>query len=683
MKKKRSLRLRICFIAAVLVAITMIVSFIVSEGGYLKLRDDGKNSLVKQSIKAAEAYTVGKTSAIDARIKSIISRVYIGSRYIEDLYSDPDSYVHYDVPPVTSLKGQDVKGKVLLTYTPFEADKVNDPALLEEVKILSPIESYFSALKWDNSRFTDLSIYTVTGISMGYDDAKDTKVDLAEFNPEKLEKDYYLVPKNTEKDYITEVYEDMFGRGKMITVSFPFRVDGQFRGVLAADIRIEDMYKAIVESEEQLVDDETKLILDRNGAVVCYTGMDDAENQEFMDDFLKQLDVDTIISNDNGTLKATVNSKEYLIAYDTATTCDWNFVEILPYDSIIAPSEDFDRTIRISNMSMIACFVVLFIALLTIAVFSLRNMLKPLRQLSDSISEIDEDNLEFHSEIKSKDEIELLGNKFEMAFTKAKEYMENLATAEAERQRIGTELSIATRIQAGYVPNKFPAFPDRNEFEIYATMKPAKEVGGDFYDFFLIDEDHLCLVMADVSGKGVGAAMYMMISKTFINGQAHSDMSPASILQEVNNRLCEDNTAEMFVTAWLGILDIPSGKITAANAGHEYPFIFRAGEGYEILKDKHGLALGAYPDIKYTEYEILLNKGDGLFIYTDGVAEATNAENDMFGTDRTLKALNIDTESSPEQVIANVKAGIDEFVKGAPQFDDITMLALKYFGSSK
>ena len=292
------------------------------------------------------------------------------------------------------------------------------------------------------------------------------------------------------------------------------------------------------------------------------------------------------------------------------------------------------------------------------------------------------EELSFNMEkINSHDEIECLTDSVFTLSDSVKKYMTDIITMSKEKERIGAELNVATEIQSSYLPSLFPPFPDRHEFDIFATMCPAKEVGGDFYDFFFIDHDHLALVIADVSGKGVGAAMFMMISKTFLNGQAHIGNSPAEILQEVNNRLCESNKAEMFVTVWLGILDIKTGKITASNGGHEYPFIQRAGGEYELFKDKHGLALGAYPGVKYSEYEIQLNKGDAIFVYTDGVAEATDAENELFGTDRALEALNRSPEIDMKQAIIIEREAIDAFVKDAPQFDDITMLALRYLGS--
>ncbi len=240
-----------------------------------------------------------------------------------------------------------------------------------------------------------------------------------------------------------------------------------------------------------------------------------------------------------------------------------------------------------------------------------------------------------------------------------------------------TELNMATEIQVGSLPT---TFPDRPEFELYASMDPAKEVGGDFYDFFMIDDDHLAIVIADVSGKGVPAALFMMSSKIYINDHANIGGSPAEILGRVNKLVCANNNAHMFVTVWLGILEISTGKFTSASAGHEYPMINTSGK-YEILKDKHGLAIGAFDISKYKNTEIQLKKGDSIFVYTDGVAEATDANNEMFGTDRTVDALNaIPKGASQKDVLAGVRAAVDAFVKDAPQFDDLTMVGLKYNG---
>ncbi|MBQ9428210.1 MAG: PP2C family protein-serine/threonine phosphatase [Clostridia bacterium] len=247
-----------------------------------------------------------------------------------------------------------------------------------------------------------------------------------------------------------------------------------------------------------------------------------------------------------------------------------------------------------------------------------------------------------------------------------------------DSSRIESELNLATRIQADMLPNIYPAFPDRPEFDIYATMDPAKEVGGDFYDFFLVDDDHLCMVMADVSGKGVPAALFMMASKIILANNAMAGKSPAQILTDTNAAICSHNREEMFVTVWLGILEISTGKLTAANAGHEYPVLCKPNGKFEILNDKHGFVIGGMRGIKYKEYSLMLEPGAKLFLYTDGVPEATNADNQLFGTERMLEALNSNTEADPEQILNSVRAAVDHFVNRAEQFDDLTMLCMEY-----
>jgi|GEM_PF-1232609 len=255
--------------------------------------------------------------------------------------------------------------------------------------------------------------------------------------------------------------------------------------------------------------------------------------------------------------------------------------------------------------------------------------------------------------------------------------------SEKEKQRIGAELNVATQIQADMLPRIFPAFPERSEFDLFASMHPAKEVGGDFYDFFLVDDDHIALVMADVSGKGVPAALFMVIAKTLIKNQAQLGKSPAEILKNVNEQLCEGNEAELFVTVWLAIIEISTGRGVAANAGHEHPTIRRADGLYELVEYRHSPAVATMEGIRFREHSFELHPGDRLFVYTDGVPEATDAHDVLFGNERMLAALNSDPEAAPEQLLRNVRAAIDAFVGDAPQFDDITMLGFSYFGCGK
>lgn len=256
-------------------------------------------------------------------------------------------------------------------------------------------------------------------------------------------------------------------------------------------------------------------------------------------------------------------------------------------------------------------------------------------------------------------------------------YIDNLTAATSEKERLNSELSIAKMIQENSVPNIFPAYPDREDFDIRAFMDPAKEVGGDFYNFFLLDDDHLALVIADVSGKGIPASLFMMVTNILISDRTQMGGTPSEILTFVNESICQHNPADMFVTVWLGILEISSGKIIASNAGHEDPAVYRKDGHFELIKSKHSLVIGAMEGVKYTDVEIQLNKGDKIFLYTDGVPEATDINNNMMTLDGMIDALNHHKEESPENLLLSVKNSIFEFVGDAPQFDDITMVCLE------
>ena len=261
--------------------------------------------------------------------------------------------------------------------------------------------------------------------------------------------------------------------------------------------------------------------------------------------------------------------------------------------------------------------------------------------------------------------------------------MRGIVSMMSELDRLDKELALAADIQINILPTNFPAFPDRKEFDLYASTTPAKEVGGDFYDFFLIDSDHLALVIADVSGKGIPAALFMMVSKTLIKNQLMSGCDPAAALEHVNVQLCERNSSMMFVTVWLAVLEISTGKGLACNAGHENPGFRPAGGDFELLKYKHGVFVGVSPKARYQNREFSLNPGDGIFVYTDGVPEATNGGNEMFGEERTKETLNRDPDAAPEELVRRMGEAVNRFADGAPQFDDITMLCMKYFGAQE
>ncbi|MCR4764205.1 MAG: SpoIIE family protein phosphatase [Lachnospiraceae bacterium] len=283
----------------------------------------------------------------------------------------------------------------------------------------------------------------------------------------------------------------------------------------------------------------------------------------------------------------------------------------------------------------------------------------------------------FQVDIRTGDEIEELAHAFEKMDDELRDYIAKISSVTAERERIGTELNVAAQIQAGMLPTEFPAFPERTEFDLYASMTPAKEVGGDFYDFFLIDDDRLALVMADVSGKGVPASLVMSVAKALIKNQVLMGVDPAEALSNVNDQLCSDDEEEMFVTVWLGILTISTGRIICANAGHEYPAIGRDG-AFTLIKTKHGPPIGIYEEITYQTEELTLDHGDLLFLYTDGLPEATNAYREMFGEEGMVKALSDAYGASPRELLERVRETANHFVGEAEPFDDMTMLAFLY-----
>ena len=306
----------------------------------------------------------------------------------------------------------------------------------------------------------------------------------------------------------------------------------------------------------------------------------------------------------------------------------------------------------------------------------------PLNTITRRVASLGVRNRQFKMEdvYRTGDEIEVLAESFAKQSARTALYIEQIQRVTAEKERIGAELDMASRIQGSQLPNLFPPFPDRKEFSLYASMDPAKEVGGDFYDFFMIDEDHMGFVIADVSGKGVPAALLMMVSRVLIKSGLQNGKSPAETLASVNNQLCESNDEEFFVTVWLAVLELSTGNGIAANAGHEHPVLRRAGGKYELQVYRHSLAVGVMKDVPFRQHEFHLNPGDSFFVYTDGVPEATDRNSELYGTGRMLEALNRDADAEPEEVLANLTADINRFVDGAEQFDDITMLGFRYRG---
>ena len=306
-------------------------------------------------------------------------------------------------------------------------------------------------------------------------------------------------------------------------------------------------------------------------------------------------------------------------------------------------------------------------------------VIDPVGKISEEAARFAKENTkgEELGDVSKFEEIATLSSAIDKMETDMVSYVENLTAVTAEKERISTELSFARQIQYSALPNKYPAFPERPEFDIYGSMTPAKEVGGDFYNFMLIDDDHLALWIGDVSDKGVPAALFMMSANIVIENRTSMGGTPAQIMGFVNDNICAHNNAEMFITIWLGIFEISTGKLVFVNAGHEDLALYRKGGSFELYKTRHNLATGAMAGIEYRDYEIRLEKGDKLFLYTDGVPEATDAQNRLFTLDSMTDALNRYREGTPQEILDGIHVSVKEFVGDRRQFDDLTMLCLE------
>lgn len=368
----------------------------------------------------------------------------------------------------------------------------------------------------------------------------------------------------------------------------------------------------------------------------------------------------------------------------TMTSPEWTLVREVSM-------ENYEQVIRRVRSAVFFIAVVVFLIALALYRLWLRKFMLQFNALLKGIIRMGEGQLDPVSSAPfTIGEFETMKQEIDRTSRALNQQMDTIRRMEREKaehenmirqqEQIVKELRTARQIQESVLPHIFPPFPDRKEIDLFASMDPAKDVGGDFYDFYFIDEDHLCLIIADVSGKGIPAALFMMLSKRILEDFARQEQTPDQILENANELLCGSNQAEMFVTVWLGILEISTGRLTAANAGHEYPAIRKKGGSFEIYKDRHGFVLGGMEGMRCRSYELQIDPGDKLFVYTDGVPEATDAGGELFGTQRMITALNSCAGDSPEEILHKMKSTVNAFVGDAEQFDDMTMMCLEYKG---
>ena len=635
-----------------------------------------------------------KAMLAESKLKAYITSAQYAVEQASDIYNSPSDYPEKEVLyPVEENIGIWAMQRLLAD----ESIQYSD--IEEENKLLGNLEGIFDAIVKHSDNISTIYIGTETGLIISYDPNSEYAELGVENYYEFRNSDWYTEGKQAKTPIFTKAYQDSYGRGLTITCAAPIYDDrNRFRGCIGIDILMSDINSSMV--NDHIVDPTYATLIDNEGYIIASKDVDENSSgtaaifDEAIDTPLKYV-ADQILSDSDGIARYGEGDEAIYISYSKIPLTDWTLCITSPVSNVIKPAitirenidtntEQVASTVNGSILIIIQNCLVLFAVLILIITYFVGKIsvriTDPLKRLEKDVLEISHGNLEQRTQVSTDDEIGSLARAFNYMTESLQRYIVELKDVTAREERIASELSVATTIQADMLPSKFPAFPDRKEFDIYASMTPAKEVGGDFYDFFLIDDDHLALVIADVSGKGVPAALFMVIAKTLIKNRAMMGGTPSEILGQVNNQLCEGNEAEMFVTTWLCIIELSTGKCTASNAGHEYPAIRRAGGKYELYKQKHSPALAVIEGIKFMQYEFELAPGDSIYVYTDGVAEATNSDNKLFGTDRMLDALNIAPDSAPEKLLEAVHSGIDSFIADAPQFDDITMLCLHYYG---
>ncbi|MBR3243371.1 MAG: SpoIIE family protein phosphatase [Parasporobacterium sp.] len=520
------------------------------------------------------------------------------------------------------------------------------------------------------------------------------------------ERDWYRGAMETGSLFFTDVVQDAFTDNVGIMCSIPVWNNGKIVAVIGADLYLDSMARTIADSSDT---SGFNCIVNNRGHVIFSPqeeGTFQVKENEKAEDlrFSSNLDLSRFISSalqkTTDVTLLNLNEGSYYACGAPIGTIGWSLVSLVSQEALDQPTaalqnqyESIQKQAQLTiNQKLAGALVTIVILVLIIAGLGIlgalilsRKIVRPLKTMTDRVGALGGDNLQFLMEktYETGNEIEVLANSFAALSAKTLQYVDEVRQVTAEKERIGAELDVANEIQASQLPRLFPAFPNRKEFDIYASMTPAKEVGGDFYDFFLVDNDHIALVMADVSGKGVPAALFMMISRVLLKARIQNGESPAEALSNLNNQLCESNEAGFFVTIWVAILDLKTGQGIAANAGHEHPALRRKDGNYELVIYRHSMAVATMEGIPFREHEFKLEPGDSFFVYTDGVAEATNAENELYGTDRMLAALNKNPDASPEETLENVSKDINEFVGDAEQFDDLTMLCVKYLGPDK
>ena len=641
---------------------------------------------------ALEAYIT------DSMFRQVAAQVITLADITRDLYANPEGL--REVPSYApDPQKQGIPSVQLITAAGVDTE---NPEIAREIGLLGNLQVAMSSIYKTIDQANSCFVATPDGILLIADSDPQGKIreDGTVINIPVTEREWYKGAVRNRGIYFTGLQQDIFTGRKEIVCSYPVYLDGELVAVAGADLFLEAMEKAIMETGETagfvcIVDQDGRVIFSPQRSGTFAPALADSAvdlrksaNADLAAFAKKAMTVNTDV------VRIQVDGTDYYMTGSPIGSIGWALFSVIdaatvhePVDIMAATHDEIvgeaagtaEKNAGRSQVFLIIFLLVAMVLALAGSLSLAKRIVAPINEMAREVASLNDSNplFKMKNEYRTDDEIEVLAESFADISAKTQTYIKHITEITAEKERIGTELELATKIQADMLPNIFPPFPGRKELDIFATMEPAKEVGGDFYDFFLIDDDHLAMVMADVSGKGVPAALFMMMSKILVNNNTMLCDFPNEVLERVNDQICKNNEEDMFVTVWLGILTISTGHVVASNAGHEYPIIRKKSGEFELLKDRHSFVIGGMPDITYRKYEFVLERGGTLFLYTDGVPETTDSDNVMFGTDRMLEVLNSEPDADAAQVINNVYRAVKDFAGDAPQFDDITMMAVK------
>jgi len=571
----------------------------------------------------------------------------------------------------------------LLEHNPYDKDELLN---IVHSAVEGNPEIYGAAIAFDPYAYESGALYFAPYYYRKKDSLEFTYLGSATYQYFYL--DWYLIPKELQSPVWSEPYYDEGGGNiLMATYSVPFyKNDGgkrKFMGVITADISLMWLQKMV--SSIKIAKSGYAFLISKNGAYVTHPlnklimnetvfSIAEATNNNQLRDIGKSM-----IEGESGVVSiiGLATKRPSWLSYAPLSSSGWSLGIVFPRDELLL---DITRLNRVVFILGFLGFVILFVILFLISM----SITRPIQILADTTRDIGTGKLDFDlSAIRTKDEVGKLAESFVYMRESLKKYIKELTETTAVKERMQSELRIAHDIQMGIIPKIFPPFPDKPEFDIYGILSPAKEVGGDFYDFFFMDSDRLCFVVGDVSDKGVPASLLMAVTKTMIKTMSKDASTPDQILDMVNKEIAHDNDSSMFITIFCGILNIKTGEIMYSNGGHTLPLVVQSGYKIEFLKGDSGIAVGATEKAVYKTNKILLGPKDIICVYTDGITEALSKNQELFGENRLKEEMCAVRQMPLKAIILDIQRKVNEFSDGMPQADDITLLAIQYLGGIK